>query len=84
MRPIHRRYRVDHLNLHSNDIGGKWQMDWMSSKIPSLAQNIGALVISNGSFTEVYPQPDHKSISAADSLRRFCNDVEVPINIKTD
>ncbi|KAL7551098.1 hypothetical protein ACHAWF_014292 [Thalassiosira exigua] len=75
MRPIHRRYRVDHFNLHSNDIGGKWQMDWMPSKIRSLAQNVGAFVISNGSFTEVYPQPNHKSISAAESLRRFCDDV---------
>ncbi|KAL7542899.1 hypothetical protein ACHAWF_007276 [Thalassiosira exigua] len=69
-RPIHRKYRVDHLNLHSNDIGGKWQMDWMPSKIKSLSQNVGAFVISNGSFTEVYPQPDHKISNAADSLWR--------------
>ncbi|KAL7537429.1 hypothetical protein ACHAWF_005759 [Thalassiosira exigua] len=81
---IHRRYRVDHLNLHSNDLAGKWQMDWMPSKAKFLSQNVGAFVISNDSFTEVYPQPDHKSISAADSLQRFCDDVGVPVNLKTD
>ena len=84
MRPIHRRCRVDHLNLHINDLAGKWQMNWMPSKVKSLSQNVGAFVISNGSFTEVYPQPDHKSSSTADSLQRFCDDVGVPINLKTD
>ncbi|KAL7548104.1 hypothetical protein ACHAWF_011394 [Thalassiosira exigua] len=83
-RPIHRRYRVDHLNLYSNDIGGKWQMDCMPSKVKSLSQNVRAFVIFNGSFTKVYPQPDHKSSSAADSLRRFCDDIGVLINLGTD
>ncbi|KAL7527756.1 hypothetical protein ACHAWF_002296, partial [Thalassiosira exigua] len=59
-------------------------MDWVPSKVKSLAQNVGAFVISNSSFTEVYRQPDHKSSSAADSLQRFCDDVGVPINLKTD
>ncbi|KAL7523585.1 hypothetical protein ACHAWF_000580 [Thalassiosira exigua] len=59
-------------------------MDWVPSKIKSLSQNVGAFVISNGSFTEVYLQPDHKSSSAADSLRRFCDDIGVPVNLKTD
>ncbi|KAL7545529.1 hypothetical protein ACHAWF_008875, partial [Thalassiosira exigua] len=59
-------------------------MDWMPSKVKSLSQNVGAFVISNGSFTEVYPQPDHKSSSTADFLRRFCDDVGVPVNLKTD
>ncbi|KAL7551888.1 LOW QUALITY PROTEIN: hypothetical protein ACHAWF_015099 [Thalassiosira exigua] len=84
MRPIHRRCRVDHLNLHINDLAGKWQMNWMPSKVKSLSQNVGAFVISNGSFTEVYPQSDHKSSIAVDFLRRFCDNVGVPISLKTD
>ncbi|KAL7524599.1 hypothetical protein ACHAWF_001010 [Thalassiosira exigua] len=59
-------------------------MDWVPSKVKSLSQNVGAFVISNGSFTVVYPQPNHRSSSAADSLRRFCNDIGVLVNLKTD
>ena len=30
--PIHRRYRVDHLDLHSTRLKGKWYVDWMPAK----------------------------------------------------
>ena len=37
--PIHRKYRVDHLDLHSSRIQGKWYVDWMSAKTKSIQQN---------------------------------------------
>ena len=34
--PIHRRYRVDHLDLHSMRLKGKWYVGWMPSKTKSI------------------------------------------------
>ncbi|KAL7551328.1 hypothetical protein ACHAWF_014514 [Thalassiosira exigua] len=82
--PISRRYHVDHLNLHSSRLRGKWYVDWMPSKIKSLAQNTGAFVYTNGTFTEVCPMETHKTILALVMLKDFCEDVGMPERLKSD
>ena len=52
--PTRRRYRVDHLNLHSNKLKGQWYVDWNKDTYKSLDQKVGAFVYSNGTFTESY------------------------------
>ena len=82
--PIHRRYRVDHLDLHSNRLAGQWYVDWMPAATKSLSQNVGAFVFTNGTFTEVFPTPDRRSVTAAMSLKEFCEDVGTPEKLKSD
>ena len=82
--PIHRRYRVDHLDLHSQRLAGRWYVDWMSARTKSLSQNTGAFVYSNGSMTEVFPMSNHSNVSAATSLKEFCEDVGIPERLKSD
>ena len=82
--PITRRYRVDHLNLHSSKLAGQWYVDWISAGTKSLAQNIGAFVFTNGTFTEVYPAESNKQAPANMSLNDFCNDVGEPHKLKSD
>ena len=82
--PIHRRYRVDHLNLHSEKLKGQWYVDWIKAKYKSLDQNVGAFVFSNGMFTESYPTEDNKAAKANATLIEFCQDVGVPEKMKSD
>ena len=82
--PITRRYRVDHLNLHSFRLAGQWYVDWLSAGTKSLSQNVGAFVYSNGTFTEVYPTASNQQIPANMTLNDFCNDVGVPHKLKSD
>ena len=82
--PIHRRYRIDHLNLHSQRLAGRWYVDWMSARTKSLSQNTGAFVYSNGSMTEVFPMPNHSNVSTATSLKEFCKDEGIPEWPKSD
>ena len=53
--PITRRYRVDHLTLRTNQLGGQWYIDWMSAVTLSLNQNKGAFIMTDGLLTNVYP-----------------------------
>lgn len=82
--PITRRYRVDHLDLHRNKLAGRWYVDWISAGVKSLAQNKGAFVFSNGTYTEVYPCESNNQELANLSLIDFCNDVGVPERLKSD
>lgn len=82
--PITRRYRVNHLDLHSSRLAGQWYVDWLSAGTISLAQNRGAFIYSNGTFTEVYPSESNKQAPATTSLREFCEDVGVPEKLKSD
>lgn len=82
--PIHRRYRVDHLNLHATRLGGKWSVDWMTAATKSITQCTGAFVYTNGHFTEVYPKENHTSIAASTTLNDLCNDVGTPEKLKSD
>jgi len=82
--PITRRYRVDHLDLHTNRLQGQWFCDWMVSSVKSLSQNTGAFVFTNGRYTEVYPKESHTHTSAAEALDEFIQDVGIPVNLRTD
>ncbi len=84
VQPLRRRYRVDHLDLHSEYLNGKWTMDWLSTRAKSISGDSGAFVITNGNFVETYPQPDHKGAQAATALKDFMRDVGTPKNLKTD
>ena len=82
--PLTKRYRTDHLNLHHNDLNGRWAVDHIESKTKSIRGNTGAFVYSDGAFTEAYPKPKKDQYEAADSLRQFCKDVGVPVNLESD
>ena len=82
--PIHRRYRVDHLNLHGEKLKGKWSVDWMPAKTTSLTQCTGAFVYTNGHFTEIYPSENNQSVTASTTLNDFCQDVGTPERLKSD
>ena len=56
----------------------------MSARTKSLSQNTGAFVYSNGSMTEVFPMSNHSNVSAATSLKEFCEDVGIPEQLKSD
>ena len=84
MHPIHKRYRVDHLNLHDNRLAGKWGLDHIESNTKSIRGHTGAIVISNGSFTAVYPKPGKGDEHSTDALKVFITDVGVPEDVKTD
>ena len=60
--PLHRRYRVGHLNLNRKWLNDTFYMDTFSSKAKSIAGFTCAQRISNGSFTCVYPM-DSKSVA---------------------
>lgn len=80
--PLHRRYRVDHLDLHRKYLKGQFYADYLESKVKSINQNNGAFVITNGDYTEVYPTSTRSS--AADALLDFCDNVGIPERLKTD
>ena len=82
--PISRRYRVNHLDLHSTRLAGQFYVDWLSAGTKSLRQNVGAFVYSNGLFTECYPAESNRQEPATTSLREFCEDVGVPERLKSD
>ena len=82
--PITRRYRVDHLSLNTNQLGGQWYIDWMSAGTLSLNQNKGAFMITDGLLTSVFPSRDNKSTQANTSLNEFCQSVGVPGKMKSD
>jgi hypothetical protein len=82
--PLSRRYRIDHLNLHAHYLGGKWTMDHVESKYKSIRRHTGSFIFSNGNFAAVFPQATKNDHDVTDSLRRFCDEVRVPANLKVD
>ncbi len=76
--PLHRRYRVDHLNLHKRRLADTFYMDTLFSKVKSLNGMECAQLITNGSFTRVYPMESKSSHDIAQALTEFIDDVGVP------
>ncbi|KAI2507370.1 Reverse transcriptase (RNA-dependent DNA polymerase) [Fragilaria crotonensis] len=76
--PLHRRYRVDHLNLHRRRLADTFYMDTLFSKVKSLNGMECAQLITNGSFTRVYPMASKSSHDIAQALTEFIDDVGVP------
>jgi hypothetical protein len=84
VRPLNRRYRIDHLNLHHNDLGGNWTLDHMESKVRSLRGHTGSFVFSNGNLVTTYPTNSKSGAAAAEGLRRFCSEIGIPMRLKSD
>ena len=53
--PITRRYKVDHLDLYTARLVGKYFVDWISAGTKLLSHNAVDFMFSNITFTKVYP-----------------------------
>jgi hypothetical protein len=84
LHPLHRRYRVDHLNLNRKRINDTFYTDTMFSKTKSLNGNRCAQVYTNGRFTKVYPMESKSSACIANSLQDFADNVGIPDTLVCD
>jgi len=84
VQPVHRRYCVDHLNLHRKRLNQEWYMDQMFSRTKSMSGNTCANVFTNGKVTKVYPLPSTSSANLTNSLQDFADDVGIPSLIHSD
>jgi hypothetical protein len=82
--PLHRRYRVDHLNLNCKRLNDTFYADTMFSKVKSINGNRCAQVYTNGRFTKVYPMESKSSACIADTLQDFADDVGIPDTLICD
>ena len=78
MHPLLRRYRVDHLNLHRRRLDDTFYMDTLFSKVKSLNGHTCAQLITNGTFTRIYPMESKASANIARALTEFADDVGIP------
>ena len=63
---------------------GKLYVDWISAGTQLLSQNVGAFVLSDGTFTEVYPIESKQKMPENVSLNYSFNDVGIPEKFKRD
>ena len=82
LHPLHRRYRVDHLDLNKRRLNDRFSMDHMLAKTVSLNGNKGAFVYTNGKFTKVYPVSTQAKV--AETLTDFSDDVGIPSDLRVD
>ena len=68
MHPLHRQYRVDHINLHRKRLNDAFYMDTLFSKVKSIAGHKCAQLITNGSFTRMYPLESKSGANIARNL----------------
>ena len=66
LHPLHRRYRVNHLDLHRLRL---FHMDTLHSRVQSLGGYKCAQLITNGSFTKVYPMESKESANIVNNSR---------------
>jgi hypothetical protein len=84
LHPLHRRYQVDHLDLHRKRLQETFYTDTLFSKVKSLAGYTCAQLITNGTFTRVYPMESKASSNIATALNTFFDDVGVPVELICD
>ena len=82
--PLHRCYRVDHLNLHRRRLDDTFYMDTLFSKVKSLNGRTCAQLITNGNFTCIYPMESKASSNIAQALTEFIDDVGIPGTLMCD
>jgi hypothetical protein len=82
--PLHRRYRVDHLDLNHRHLHDTFYTDTIFSKVKSLNGNVCAQVFTNGRYTRVFPMTSKSSENIARALREFIDDVGVPNTLICD
>ena len=69
---------IYHLNLHRRRLLDVFYMDTLFSKVKSLSGFTCAQLITNGSFTRVYPIESKASSNIATVLQEFIDDVGMP------
>ena len=69
---------MDHLNLHRRRIDDTLYMDTLFSKVKSLNGHTCAQLITNGSFTRIYPMESKASRNIAQALNEFVDNVGIP------
>jgi hypothetical protein len=84
LHPLNRRYRVDHLNLNRKRLSDTFYMDTLFSKVKSLGGYTCAQLITNGSFTRIYPMESKASANLAAALTEFIDDIGVPDTLVCD
>ena len=84
MHPLNRRYRVDHLNLHRQRLHDTFYTDTLFSKVKSLSGFTCAQLITNGTFTRVYPMESKSGSQIAQALGEFISDVGIPDTLTCD
>ena len=82
--PLHRRYRVNHLDLHRRRLQDTFYMDTLHSRVKSLGGYQCAQLITNGTFTRVYPMESKASSNIASALGEFVDDVGIPDKLICD
>jgi hypothetical protein len=80
--PMTRRVRVDHLNLHQQQLRGTWFADTLLSKAKSKLGNTCANIYTQGKFIWVIPMTSWKG--AGKSLIEFTDNVGIPERLITD
>ncbi len=77
--PLHRRYWVDHLlELAPTETRRYFLYGYVSSKVKSLNGMEYVQLITNGSFTRVYPMGSKSSDNIAQELTEFIDDMGIP------
>lgn len=84
LHPLHRRYRVDHLDKMRRRLDKTFFTDTFYSKVKSADGNTCAQIFTNGKFTKVYPMPDHKGKTLAEKVSAFTEDVGIPSELIMD
>ena len=74
--PLHRLYHIDHLHLHRQR-DDTFYMDTLFFKLKSLNGHTCAKLITNGTFTRIYPMESKASSNNAQALTEFIDYVEI-------
>jgi hypothetical protein len=84
LHPLNRRYWVDHLNLNWTRLHDTFYLDTLFSKVKSLGGYTCAQLITNGTFTKIYPMESKTSTNIVAALNAFIDDVGVPGTLTWD
>lgn len=80
--PLHRFYRVDHLDLHRPRLAGTWFVDTLLAGVKSITGKTVANVFTQGKFVAVYPMLTRQE--ADQSIVDFTDEVGIPQRLITD
>lgn len=78
LHPLHRRYRVDHLDLSRRRLNATFYTDTLFTRYKSLNGNVCAQIYTNGHLTCVYPMEAKTGAAIGRTLTLFSEDVGIP------
>ena len=84
LHPLHRRYRVDHLDLTRRRLNATFFTDTLFSKTKSFNGNTCAQIYTNGYLTRVYPMTAKTGVTIGRTLTEFTEDVGIPDTLVMD